>query len=114
VSIRFLADANLDQDIVAGLLRREPAIDFVLPQGLIPSGMADPEVLELAASLGRILVTHDVRTMPKHFARFIGTRTCPGLVLVPPIGRAIEDLLLIWQLSDPDEWVNRIRRLPLR
>jgi len=63
VSIRFLADANLDQDIVAGLLRREPAIDFVLPQGLIPPGMADPEVLELAASLGRILVTHDVRTM---------------------------------------------------
>lgn len=79
--------------------------------------MADPEVLALAASLGRILVTHDVRTMPKHFARFIDSRTCPGPLLVPkkvPIGRAIEDLLLIWQLSDPDEWVNRIRRLPLR
>ena len=40
--VRFLADANLDQDIVAGILRREPQVDFELPQGLIPEGMKDP------------------------------------------------------------------------
>ncbi len=67
--VRFLADANLDQDIVAGILRREPNVDFELPQGVIPEGMADPEALAVAASLGRILVTHDVRTMPQHFRR---------------------------------------------
>jgi hypothetical protein len=32
--VRFLADANLDQDIV-GVLRREPEVDFELPQGII-------------------------------------------------------------------------------
>jgi hypothetical protein len=39
VTVRFLADANLDQDIVAGILRREPDVDFELPQGVIPEGM---------------------------------------------------------------------------
>jgi uncharacterized protein (DUF433 family) len=30
-----------------------------------------------------------------------------------PIGAAIEDLLLIWQVSEAEEWVNRMRRLPI-
>jgi hypothetical protein len=80
--VRFLADANLDQDIVAGVLRREPEVDFELPQGIIPQGMKDPEVA-IAASLGRVLVTHDVRTMPRHFGEFITRKACPGLILVP-------------------------------
>lgn len=116
MKLRFLADANLDQDIVAALLRREPQIDFELPQGVIPQGMPDPEVLELAASLARTLVTHDVRTMPRHFQHFIELQESPGLILVPEklgIGQAIEDLLLIWQLSEAEEWVNWIQRLPL-
>jgi hypothetical protein len=47
-------------------------------QGIIADGMSDPEVLACAASLGRILVTHDVRTMPKHFGNFVSSNVCPG------------------------------------
>lgn len=114
--VRFLADANLDQDIVAGILRREPEVDFELPQGLIPEGMADPEVLALAMSLGRILVTHDVRTMPRHFGEFVTRSDCPGLILIPrsmPMAQAIEEMLLIWHASEAEEWINLFRRLPL-
>jgi hypothetical protein len=114
--VRFLVDANLDQDIVAGLLRREPQIDFELPQGIISEKMPDPDVLALAVSSGRVLVTHDVRTMPRHFGDFLDGHESPGLILVPktlPIARVINDLLLIWQLSDERDWVNRFRRLPL-
>jgi hypothetical protein len=116
LQVRFLADANLDQDIVAGILRREPTVDFEVPQGIIPRGMEDPDVLALAASLGRILVTHDLRTMPRHFGEFIIRAESPGLILVPhaePIARVIEDLLLIWHASEAEEWRNRFRRLPL-
>ena len=114
--VRFLADANLDQDIVAGVRRREPEVDFELPQGFIPAGMKDPEVLAVAASLGRILVTHDVRTMPRQFGEFIADRESPGLILVPrtmPMAQAIEEILLIWHVSEAGEWTNRFRRLPL-
>lgn len=116
MKIRFLADANFDQKIVAGLLLREPQIDFELPQAVIPEKMGDPQVLELGAARGRIIVTHDVRTMPDHFSGFVADQSCPGMILVPkkmPIGTAIEDLLLIWQVSEAEEWINQMRRLPL-
>jgi hypothetical protein len=114
--IRFLADANLDQDIVSGILRREPDVDFERPQGVIPEGMPDPGVLAGAASRGRILVTHDIRTMPRYFGEFINDRDCPGLILGPrslSIGQAIEEILLIWNISEAEEWTNRFRRLPI-
>ena len=113
---RFLADANFNQKIVAGLLLRQPQIDFELPRDVIPEGMKDPQVLELGAMLGRITVTHDVRTMPSHFGVFIADKTCSGLILVPKkmaIGDAIEELQLIWHASEAEEWINQMRRLPL-
>jgi hypothetical protein len=113
---RFLADVNFNQKIVAGLLRREPQVDFELPQNVIPEKMEDPEVLKPGAARGRVIVTHDVRTMPDHFSDFVVGQPCPGMILVPkkmPIGAAIEDLLLIWQVSEAKEWINQMRRLPL-
>ena len=114
--VRFLADANFNQRVVASLLLREPQIDFGLPQDLIPEGTKDPAVLELGATLGRVIVTHDVRTMPTHFQEFVNEHACAGLILVPArlaIRDATEDLLLIWQASEAEEWMNQIRRLPL-
>ncbi len=114
--VRLLADANFGQRIVTGLLLREPQIDFGLPQNLIPTGAKDPEVLELGAALGRVVVTHDVRTMPAHFHMFVNGQACAGVILVPTrmaIGDAIEDLLLIWHVSKTEEWINQMRRLPL-
>jgi len=117
LKVRFLADANSNQKIVAGLLLREPLIDFELPQHVIPEKMGDPQVLELSSARGRVLVTHDVRTMPEHFSDFLlADQSCAGMILVPkkmPIGAAIDDLLLIWQVSEAEEWINQMRRLPL-
>jgi hypothetical protein len=116
VKIRFLADANFNQKIVAGLLRREPAVDFALPEAMIPERMKDPDILDLAHSAGRVVVSHDVRTMPRWFDQCVEQRNCAGLILVPdkvPIRDAIEELLLIWHATEADEWVNRMDWLPL-
>lgn len=46
----------------------------------------------------RILVSHDVSTMPDHFREYTRRRVSPGLVLVPQelsIGKAIENILVI-------------------
>ncbi len=83
MKVRFLADANFNQKIVRGLLIRQPAIDFQLPEAVIPEKTPDAEVLDLAESLGRVLVTHDVRTMPRWFRQCVQEHRSAGLILVP-------------------------------
>jgi len=68
MNIRFQADADLDQTIVAAVLRREPGIDFQTASVAGLAGRSDIEVLSIAAREGRLLVSHDGRTMPRHFA----------------------------------------------
>lgn len=114
--IRFQADADLNQIIVKATLRLEPSIDFQAAQVADLAGLNDPEVLKLAADQGRVLVSHDRKTMPTHFGNFIRTETSPGVLIVSqkqPVSQVAEDLLLIWSASEPEEWVNRIRSLPL-
>jgi predicted nuclease of predicted toxin-antitoxin system len=116
MKVRFQADADLNQIILLATLRREPSIDFqtALAAGL--TSLSDREVLAMAASEGRVLVTHDRKTMPRHFSEFIATQTSPGLVVIPqqlPLAAAVEDLILIWSATEADEWLNRICFLPL-
>jgi predicted nuclease of predicted toxin-antitoxin system len=113
---RFLADADFNQKIVLGLLRREPTIGFqTASQGGV-IGRPDPEVLAIAARENRILISHDRGTMAAHFIRFRTTQSSPGLILVSQeidMGTAIEDLLLIWAASTHDEWRDKIGFVPL-
>ena len=75
MSFRFQADADLNPEIGRGLRRREPAVDFRGATGAIPDGTLDPEVLQIAADAGRVLVSRDVTTMPDHFERFVALST---------------------------------------
>jgi hypothetical protein len=74
--------------------------------------MTDPEVLALAAEHHRVLVSHDVGTMPAHFRAFRNAgRQSPGVFLIPQsldVGNAIDELLLAWVASDASEWENRL------
>ena len=113
---RFQADADFNLKIVRGVRRRESVIDFQGAEigGMI--GLPDDEVLMRAAGFERILVSHDRRTMRTAFGRFLQRRHSPGLILVSQkldIGRAIEDLILIWAVSEAEEWRDRVAYLPL-
>jgi len=114
--IRFLADASLRDAIVSGCLRREPAIDFLSANDANLAGIPDPEVLALAAAEGRILVTSDLKTMPRHFGEFLEAgSSSAGVFLVKQhtsVADVIEALLLVWAASDADEWKNRILEIP--
>jgi hypothetical protein len=114
--VRFQADADFNVIVLSALVRREPAIDFqtALAAGL--TGLPDPEVLNIAAREGRVLVTHDHKTMPRHFGDFIAKQTSPGLLIVPqhvPPAVAVEELLLVWGATEAEEWINRVCYLPL-
>jgi hypothetical protein len=112
VNVRFLADADLNKAIVSGVVRREPTVHFLTALAAGLRRMKDPEVLVLAAGQQRVLVSHDVGTMPAHFREFRKAgKHSAGVLLVPQsldVGPAIEELLLIWLASEASEWENRL------
>jgi hypothetical protein len=118
VSVRFLADEDLDADIVEGLRSREPAIDILDIKNSSLRGTKDPDLLDLAAQQNRILITHDRRTMTRHVRdRLAAGKSNPGLFIVPQrsaIGEIVEWLLLVWTASQAEEWRDQIVYLPLR
>ncbi len=119
---RFLADENFNGRIVAGLHRLYPEIDLLtFAESNIIRGLSDPELIEETAQLDRILLTHDKRTMPDHFADVLA-RTLPlglhlpGVLLLSrtmAIGAAIDEIALICGASRHDEYRNRIVYLPI-
>jgi hypothetical protein len=116
--LRLAADVNFNNDIVRGLLRRRPDVDIVRVQDVGLSEADDPTVLEWAAQEGRILLTHDVATMTRYaYERVEAGKPMPGVFEVSrsvPVGVAIEDILLLAECSQDDEWEGQIRYLPLR
>lgn len=115
--VRFQADADLDGRILRGLRRVAPEIDIRTAGDAGLAGLEDPEVLRVAAKSGRILVSQDRRTMPAaYFARISADARSPGVLLVreaTPISTVIEELVLIWNASDAEEWVDRLVWIPL-
>ena len=115
MKIRFQADADLRQPIITGLKRREPSIDFRAAHDAGLAGLDDLVVLGIAADDGRLLVSHDVSTMPEHFARFIATRISPGVILIAqelPYREAINGLLRVWATTEAEDWHNVLSFLP--
>jgi hypothetical protein len=73
-------------------------------------------VLALSAQAGRVLVTHDRKTIPTHFAEFIWYATSHGVIVIPqklPVRVAVEDLRLSWAASEAEAWINSVQILPL-
>jgi hypothetical protein len=115
--IRYLADENFHGDIVRGLRRRNASIDVVRVQDIGLSGADDPRVLAWAARDGRVLLTHDVSTITRHaYERVSAGLPMPGVFEVTlsiPIGVAIDEILLVAEVSLPDEWEGQVAYLPL-
>lgn len=116
-SIRLLVDEDFDNDILRGLLRRQPGVDVVRVQDVGLSGADDSTVLAWAADQNRVLLTHDVSSMKAHaYDRIARSLPMPGVFAVSqdlPVGRAIEEVLLLAQCSVPGEWEAQVRHLPL-
>ncbi len=115
--LRLATDEDFNNRIVRGLLRRQPDLDLLRVQDAGLAGRSDDEVLAWAASEGRILLTHDVTTLKQTaYDRIAAGLTMPGVFEISqdvPIGRALEDILLLVLCSNQDEWQGQVRFLPL-
>ena len=111
--MRLLFDENFHGDVLRGLLRTYRALDYVRVQD-VPQiyGKSDDDVLAWAAQEGRILMSHDYRTIPKAaYARISNNQPMPGVIMCPdtmPVGETIEVLVVLIGASDPSEYINRV------
>jgi predicted nuclease of predicted toxin-antitoxin system len=116
--IRLLVDESFNNDIVRGVLRRLPDLDIVRAQDEGLSGMDDAAVLAYAASEGRIVLTHDVRTLTAAaWDRVRAGQPMPGVFAVAQdvaTAVVVEELVVISECSDDTEWRDQVRYLPLR
>jgi len=116
--LRFVADENFNNQIVRGLLRRNPELDIVRVQDVGLSQTDDRIILEWAAQQNRVMLTHDVETMTQYaYERVQAGFAMPGVFEVSrrvSIGLAIEEILLIASASIEGEWEGQVLYLPLR
>jgi hypothetical protein len=114
----FLIDENLSPDIAARLRQREPMISVAAigQLGMPVKGTPDPQVLAWIEENEFLLVTNNRTSMPAHLeAHLAQGRHIPGILIAPYpayIGPLVEDLLLVWGASLPDEYHDQITYLP--
>lgn len=114
---RFLADHDLNEQIVAGVLRRGSGLEFRRVRDLGFAQRNDAFLLNYAAEQGLIIISHDVNTMTAAaYERLAEGKSLAGLFMVPqtaPVSSIIDNILLIWSASDAEEWTNLVTFLPI-
>lgn len=115
--LRLLSDENFNGDIVRGLFLRQPDLDLLRVQDVGLRKVVDPEILGWATSNGRILLTHDRATMPDFaYERLSQGQQMSGLFVINdrmPVRQVIDELLLLIDCSEQDEWKGIVLYLPL-
>jgi len=108
----LLADECFDDDILNGLVRVYPEADIERVQDVGLMGSADDEILAWAATQGRIVLSHDAKTLKDTFyRRLAGGEPVSGVILFPKsmdTGIAVELLHLICTCSEQTEWTGRV------
>jgi len=94
-----------------------PALDL---QTVSKAGLRrreDTFILQYAAKQNRVLLTHDVNTLPGFAYERVERRLpMPGVIVVPAdlgIGVAIEELHLLLECGAPVDFENQVIHVPL-
>ena len=107
-------DVHVPEAITHQLRRRGVDVLTAIEDGRARA--ADNELLERARDLGRVLFTQDIRfkALAENCQR--EGRSFAGLLfghqLAGTIGQYVNDLLLIAEASDAEDWVNVVEHLP--
>lgn len=116
--MHFAADENFDGRILNGLRARLPDLDIVRVQDTEMYKSPDDKLLVWLAEEGRILLTHDVRTMPRFvYERVRAGQPVPGVIEVhkdTSIGVAIDDLEVAIGAGTAVDFENQVKYLPIR
>jgi hypothetical protein len=116
-AIRYLFDEDFNGRAIRGVRRRSPRADTLTVVEARLDGSSDAQVLAWAAKHERTVVSHDVGTMRAEAeGRLMSGQRMSGLVLAHqeiPIGKLINDLVLILEVLSGAEIDGKILFLPL-
>ena len=115
--LRLISDQNFNGRILRGLSRRVAHLDLVRALDVGLARVDDPVLLEWAATEDRIVLTHDVNTIPGFaYDRVRAGHAMPGIFLVSssmPIGQAIDELTFVIDGSSQEDWKDMVTYFPL-
>lgn len=115
--LRLISDQNFSGRILRGIGLRLTGLDLVRALDVGLAKAPDPVLLQWAANEGRILLTHDMNTIPGFaYDRICAGLEMPGVFLVNThmaIGKAIDQLVIAIECSTPEEWKDRVEFFPL-
>ena len=116
---RFLIDENISPQYRTQLLNHEPSLTVLVigDEDAPPKSTPDPEILEWCEQHQFTLITNNRESMPQHLSDHLSAgHHVPGIFTINlevPMGKIIEELLLIAGASDEDEYIDRITYIPL-
>jgi predicted nuclease of predicted toxin-antitoxin system len=115
MALKFYMDHNVPRAIAIGLRLRE--VDVVTAYEDGASLLTDPELLDRAGELGRVLFTQDDDLLVEAAKRQKETVFFRGVIYAHQLGvsiaACIRDLEMISRVGEPEDLFNRVEYLPL-
>jgi len=115
----YLLDEDTPHTIRDQLVRREPAMEILAvgDEAAPALGASDAELLRWIEREGFVLISRNRRTIPQHLREHLEAGGhVPGILLFRrhySLGRILEDLILIWEAGNPEQYRDRVEYLPL-
>lgn len=113
--IALYMDENVKRAITSGLEKR--GIDVLRVQDDGYAGRDDRDVLDRSTELGRVLFSQDDDLLREATHRQRQGNEFSGVIyahqVTVPIGRCIEDLIILAQAGNMDDFAGRVYFLPL-
>jgi hypothetical protein len=115
MAVGLYADVHVPGPVILQLRLREVDILAATEEGT--NQLLDDQLLNLATSLKRVMVTQDIRfrVLAENWQRM--GRPFAGLVFAHQryvsFGEMVLDLELIAKATDPEYWESRVEQLPL-
>jgi hypothetical protein len=115
MSVALYMDVHVPYAITRGLRLR--GVDVLTAREDGTAQLSDPELLDRATALGRVLFTQDDDLLREAARRQQSGETFAGVIYghqrKVTIGQGINDLELIAQVNEPEDLANRVEYLPL-
>ena len=116
---RYLIDENISPKYRTQLLNHEPSLTVLAvgDEGAPPKSTPDPEILVWCEQHQFSLITNNRESMPKHLSDHLSAgHHVPSIFTINlevPMGKIIDELILIAGASDEGEYIDRIIYIPL-